>query len=394
MDALDSLVSLTGVQDSTVAHAPLRPQDAAAAAPQEPVHIIAQSLSPQVSAQALPPPSPPAPAAGAGHEPGPPGSGTNSADAKPQQPLHPGTGAGTPSPRPPATRSTSAGAAPSRPSAQPSISVAIPTTTLSTPAPERTPGPAINLLPPGTNNCLTEPFCSVGEECFVLSDGLVCLPKTQNWGYILSRNASGIPSVPSWSGPYSQLSDNCTQFQMPASGDKPGLALLVYDLIRDTLPKDLLLSRFDKSTTNWYTHFSNCDPSLTCSMGICQPRPALNESCTSSWQCNALALGLDEFNNPIPTANTTEMRCEYLDGDKSVNTTCQLLYREEAAVRAFEEDDGWFSAWHVIVPVVIILILIYFGTVAYQRRMRLEQRRKWTRSIEDDFHMEAYDEIH
>ncbi|KAF9132244.1 hypothetical protein BGW39_000496 [Mortierella sp. 14UC] len=387
MDALDSLASIAGAQDSTVAPPAPEPQDAAATAPQEPSHNMAQSPSPQTSAQApphSPPPSPPAPAVKSGHEPGPPGSGIHPANAKPQTPLHPGSGTGTGTP--PTTPSNTTGDAPPLPPAQPCINVTIPDTTA---------GPAANPLPPGTNNCLTEPFCGAGEECFVLTNGLVCMPKAQNWGYILSRNASGIPSVPSWSGPYSQQNNNCTRFQMPASGDKPGLAVLVYDLIRDTLPKDLLLSRFDKSTTNWYTQFSYCVPSLTCSMGICQPRPALNESCTSSWQCNALALGLDAANILISTANTTEMRCEYLDGDKSVNTTCQLLHREEGAAQVFEDrDEEEFSAWHVIVPVVVILIVVYFGTVAYQRRMRQEQRRKWTRSIEDDFHMEAYEEIH
>ncbi|KAF9907565.1 hypothetical protein EC991_010777 [Linnemannia zychae] len=384
MDAVDTPVSVASSQDVTAVPEAPKPQEAAAAAPQTP-------------SQAPPPSSPPAQAENAGHEPEPPGSGPNLADSKAQTPVHSGsdTGTETPPPSPPPIAPSTEDASPQLP-AQPSTNEPIPDTAPSTslPPPERAPGPAVNPLPPGTNNCLTEPFCGTDEECFVLTDGLVCLPKAQNWGYILSRNSSGIPSVPGWSGPYSQLNDNCTRFQMPASGDKPELALLVYDLIRDTLPKDLLLSQFDKSTTNWYTHSSNCDPSLACSMGICQPRPALNESCTSSWQCNALALGLDAANNPIPTANTTEIRCEYLNGDKSVNTTCQLLQREEDAVRAFDDEEGGFSAWHVIVPVVVILIIIYFGTVAYQRRMRQEQRRKWTRSIEDDFHMEAYDNIH
>ncbi|KAF9085135.1 hypothetical protein BGX23_009932 [Mortierella sp. AD031] len=181
---------------------------------------------------------------------------------------------------------------------------------------------------------------------------------------------------------------------MPDSADKPGLALTVYDLIQDTLPKDLLPSRLDQSATNWYIHFSNCEPSLACSMGFCQPRPALGESCTSSWQCNALALGLDAENKPIPSVSTTEMRCEYQDSDKSVNTTCQLLHREIACP---PEDEGdVFSAWHVIVPLVVILIAIYFGTVAYQRRVKQQKLRKWSRAIEDDradFHMETYDEI-
>ncbi|KAG0248926.1 hypothetical protein BG011_009733 [Mortierella polycephala] len=257
--------------------------------------------------------------------------------------------------------------------------------------PTRTPGPAVNPLDPGTVNCLDMPYCGDNQECFVLSDGLVCLEKEWNWGYILSRNNSGIPAVPGWSGPRSQLDANCTLFQMPESSDNPRLALVVYDLIRDTLPNDLLLSRFDQAKTNWYTLFSNCEPRLACIMGKCQPRPTLGQSCTSSWQCNAHALGLNENNSPIPTANTTEIRCEYEDGDRSVNTTCQLLRHDVTT-----DSDSGFSAWHVIVPVVVILVLAYFGSVIYRRRTRRQKLRKWSRVVEDDrnnFHMEAYDEI-
>ncbi|KAF8923089.1 hypothetical protein BGZ58_003355 [Dissophora ornata] len=237
------------------------------------------------------------------------------------------------------------------------------------------------------------PYCGVNEECFVLKDGLVCLDKALNWGYILSRNNSGIPAVPSWSGQRSQLNANCSLFQMPESADKPGLALMVYDLIRETLPEDLLISRFDQAKTNWYTLFSNCEPNLACSMGKCQPRPTLGQSCTSSWQCNPQALGLNENNAPIPTSNTTEVRCEYVGGNLSVNTTCQLLTREADT----SSHSGGVSAWHVILPVVTILVLIYFGAVIYQRRMRREKLGKWSRVVEDDrneFPMEAYDEIH
>ncbi|KAG0315928.1 hypothetical protein BGZ99_007158 [Dissophora globulifera] len=235
------------------------------------------------------------------------------------------------------------------------------------------------------------PYCGPNEECFVLKDGLVCLDKTVNWGYILSRNNSGIPAVPSWSGERSPLNANCSLFQMPDSADKPGLALMVYDLIRDTLPQDLLLSRFDQARTMWYTLFSNCEPNLACIMGKCQPRPTLGQSCTSSWQCNPQALGLNENNSPIPTANTTEVRCEYEGGDLSVNTTCQLLHRDVAPSKS------GFSAWHVIVPVVGVLVLIYFGTVIYQRRMRKQKLGKWSRVTSEDrndFPMEAYDELH
>ncbi|KAG9069273.1 hypothetical protein KI688_010172 [Linnemannia hyalina] len=370
----NTLVTIVRAQDPPAVVSPPRPQDTAVASPP-----LVQSL-----------PQTPAQAPAAGDETGS-GSKPKPTEAKPRTP--PNSSSGTPSqqsPSPPHPATNTTG--------NPTPSIQPGTNTTTTPAPAHTPGPATNPLPPGTNNCLIEPFCDSGEECFVLTDGLVCLPRAQNWGYILTRNASGIPSVPGWSGPLSQLNESCTRFQMPASADKPGLALLVYDLIRDTLPKDLLLSRFDKSTTNWYTHFSNCEPNLACTLGICQPRPVLGESCTTSWQCNALALGLDDLNQPIPTANTTEMRCEYLDGNKSVNTTCQLLHRDKDAVHGFMEDDsGGFSAWHVIVPVVVILILVYFGTVAYKRRMRQQKRRKWTHTIEDnrdDVRMESYDEIH
>ncbi|KAF9933565.1 hypothetical protein FBU30_005208 [Linnemannia zychae] len=368
---------------------------------QDPAQILALSPSAsQVPTQAVSPPpvvSTISTLAIAGYESRPNASGSGSIDAKFQAPL---------TPDPVSTIPQSDLLPSSTPASEykPSINETTPDTP--SPTSQRSPGPAGNPFPPGTNNCLTKPYCSIGEECFVLPDGLVCLPAAQNWGFILFRNSSGIPAIPGWSGPFSQLNESCTQFQMPDSRDKPGLALLVYDLIRDTLPKDLLISQFDQTITNWYTYFSNCDPSLACSLGVCQPRPKESESCTSSWQCNALALGLDEQHNPIPAANRTDMRCEYQDGQiKSVNTTCQLLYRNRGTGARLLEDDSQnggglasgFSIWFVIAPVVAILIAIYFGTVAYQRRMREQKRRKWSQTGEDDrsdFHMEAYDEIY
>ncbi|KAG0196694.1 hypothetical protein BGX28_009851 [Mortierella sp. GBA30] len=259
------------------------------------------------------------------------------------------------------------------------------------PQPTRTPGPAVNPFEAGTINCLSMLGCPSSEECYVLNDGVVCLDKVLNWGYILSRNDSGVPSVPSWSGPRSQLNDSCKIFTGPESADKPGLALTVYDLIQNTIPKDLLISRFDQDNPNWYMRFSNCEPHLACILGKCQPRPAIGQSCTASWQCNPQALGLNENNSPIPRVNETEIRCEYDGGDKSQSTTCQLLRRE-----AVSSNTSGFSAWHAIVPVVVVLVLIYFGSVIYQRRMRKRKLRKWSRVAEDDrndFQMERYDEI-
>lgn len=213
----------------------------------------------------------------------------------------------------------------------------------------------------------------------------MCLDKTMNWGYILSRNQSGIPAIPSWSGPRSVLSANCSLFlaQLP---EKPGTAVRVYELIKDTLPDDLIVSRYDKIKTNWYTMFSNCDTKLACMTGKCQPRPTVGQSCTSSWQCNPQALGLNDNGQPIVT-NTT-IRCEYDGGDLSVNSTCQVLQRE-----VHNGSESKFSAWHVIVPVVGLLVLIYFGAVIYQRRMRRRKLRKWSRVAGDERHdypLEAY----
>lgn len=255
----------------------------------------------------------------------------------------------------------------------------------------QTPGLAINPFPPNTNNCLDMAGCGAGEECYVLRDGLVCLDKVLNWGYILSKNISGVPSVPSWSGPRSQLNDSCTVLPMPDGTDAPGLTLLVYDLIKDTLPKDLLTSRYDQEMYSWYTAFSNCEPHLACVENRCVPRPTVGESCTSSWQCNPQALGLNENNAPILSANSSAIRCEYENGYKSPTMTCQLLHREVSA-----SSSGGFSAWHAIVPVVVVLVLIYFGSVVYQRRSRKRKLRKWSRVGEDEtneYHMERYDEI-
>ncbi|KAG0217373.1 hypothetical protein BGX33_010786 [Mortierella sp. NVP41] len=271
----------------------------------------------------------------------------------------------------------------------PTASASASTTTTTVP----TPGPAVNPREPGTVNCLDSPYCLEDEDCFVFSDGLVCMKKAMNWGYVLSRNNSGIPSVPGWSGPRSKLDDDCTLFQMPRSDSKPGLALMVYDLIHDTLPKDLVLSRFDQSTTIWYTFFSNCEPHLACMMGKCQPRPTLGQSCTSSWQCNAHALGLNGNNSPIPSANVSEVRCEYENGDKSVNTTCQLIKRET------NQSSGGFLAWHVVVPLVILAIIGYFGWVIYRRYKNEQKHGKWKRVAEDkenrnNYPLEAYSELH
>lgn len=268
------------------------------------------------------------------------------------------------------------------------------TETIAPPPAEKTPGPAVNPKKPGTVDCLDFPYCGEDEDCFVFSDGLVCLEKALNWGYVLTRNNSGIPSVPGWSGRRSQMNDNCTLFQMPRSDDKPGLALRVYDLIHDTLPKDLLLSRYDQVTTNWYTLFSNCEPHLACLKGKCQPRPTLGQSCTSSWQCNALALGLNENNAPIPSSNVSEVRCEYDGGDKSVNTTCQLIKRET------NQGGSGFLIWHVLFPLVVLAIIGYFGWVIYQRYKNEQKHGKWKRVAEDkeenrnNYPLEAYEDIH
>ncbi|KAF9324082.1 hypothetical protein BGZ91_003176 [Linnemannia elongata] len=269
----------------------------------------------------------------------------------------------------------------------------ITTTTTETivPLSEQTPGPAVNT--PGARNCFEFPYCGPTEDCFVLSDGLVCLEKAKE-GYVLSRNSSGVPSVPGWSGRRSKLDADCSLFQMPRSDDKPGLALKVYDLIHDTLPKDLLLSRYDQVTTNWYTLFSNCEPHLACMKGKCQPRPTLGQSCTSSWQCNALALGLNENNAPIPSSNISEVRCEYDGGDKSVNTTCQLIKRET------NQGGNGFLIWHVLVPLVVLAIIGYFGWVIYQRYKNEQKHGKWKRVAEDkeenrnNYPLEAYEDIH
>lgn len=244
-------------------------------------------------------------------------------------------------------------------------------TSTSAEIPQRTPGPANSTFPAGTVNCFTEPFCGANEECFVLKEGVVCLDKEMNWGYILSRNASGVPAIPSWSGPRSQLNSNCSLFQtqMP---DKPGLAMTVYEQIKGSLPDDLLLSRYDQVNTNWYTMFSNCETQLACMMGKCLPRPGLGQTCRSSWQCNPQALGLDLRNMPI-RGNTT-IRCEYDGGNLSVNSTCQMLRRDTRS-----GSGSAFSAWHVVIPVVGVLVLIYFGAVIYQRRMRRRKLRQWSR---------------
>ncbi|KAI1315861.1 hypothetical protein EDD11_000237 [Mortierella claussenii] len=266
-----------------------------------------------------------------------------------------------------------------------SVSISV-TSTENIPAVVPTPGPTNKPYTPGTVDCLTMPYCPDNQECFVLKDGLVCQDKILNQGYILSRNDSGVPAVPGWSGRRSALNADCTLFPIPTS---TGLAMMVYDLIQGTLPRDLLLSRYDQSKTTWYTAFSNCEPELACMMSKCQPRPSLGQQCTSSWQCNPQALGLNENNSPIPGTNATEIRCEFAAGDMSENKTCQLLHREV-------HTGGGFSAWHVILPVVGLLVLIYFGAVIYQRRIRRDKLRKWSRAVEEDrndFQMEAYDEL-
>ncbi|KAK3829064.1 MAG: hypothetical protein J3Q66DRAFT_324272 [Benniella sp.] len=250
--------------------------------------------------------------------------------------------------------------------------------------PTRVPGLANSTFPPDTVNCYTQP-CGANEECFVLTNGVVCLDKVMNWGYILSRNASGVPAVPSWSGPRSQLNNNCTLFQnqMPKS---PPIAMKVYDMIKDSLPDDLLLSRYDRVNTNWYTMFSNCETNLACMLGKCLPRPALGQNCTSSWQCNPLALGLN-VNNTAIKANTT-IRCEYDGGDLSVHSTCQMLQRDTRSASGSK-----LSAWHIVIPVVCVLVVVYFGAVIYQRRMRRRKLRQWSRVAGDERHdypMEAY----
>ncbi|KAG0278444.1 hypothetical protein BGZ96_002369 [Linnemannia gamsii] len=284
-----------------------------------------------------------------------------------------------------------------------SLTVSATTTTVTTattttetavpPEPEKIPWPAVNTEAPGTVNCFAFPFCAEDEDCFVLSDGLVCLKKARYKGYVLSRNNTGIPSVPGWSGPRSQLNANCTLFQMPRSDDKPGLALMVYDLILNTLPEDLLLSRYDQATTNWYTLFSNCERHLACLKGKCQPRPTLGQSCTSSWQCNALALGLNENNAPIPSSNVSEVRCEYDGGDKSVNTTCQLIRRET------NKGGSGFLVWHVLVPLAVLATIGYFGWVIYKRYKNEQKHGKWKRVAEDkeenrnNYPLEAYEDM-
>ncbi|KAF9928859.1 hypothetical protein FBU30_002068 [Linnemannia zychae] len=280
-----------------------------------------------------------------------------------------------------------------------SLSISPPTTPTSTesntpPVPVKTPGPVGDSSPPGSLDCFEAPYCSNNEECYVFNDKLACQEKEFHWGYVLSRNDSGIPSVPAWSGPRFKLGDDCSLFQMPKSDLNPGLALKVYDLIRDTLPKDLLLSRFDQATTNWYTLFSNCEPHLACLKGKCQPRPSLGQSCTSSWQCNAQALGLNENNVPIPSANVSEVRCEYEGGDKSFNTTCQLIKREASG------SGKGFVVWHAIVPLVILAIIGYFGWVVYKRYKHEQKHGKWKRVAEDkednrnNYPLDAYDDIH
>ncbi|KAF9429598.1 hypothetical protein BGZ94_010186 [Podila epigama] len=253
------------------------------------------------------------------------------------------------------------------------------------------PGMAKNPHPPGTNNCLAWPRCKDSEECYVLSDGLVCLDRELNWGYILARNESGIASVPSWRGQRSGLGANCSYMHVP---DNTDLAQTVYDLVQGTIPPDLLISDLDKVTSGWYTLFSNCDEKLACHQGTCQLRPQLGQPCFSSWQCNPQALGLNENNYPISTANATQVRCEYKDGFKSVNQTCQLLYRNPA-LNGDDGGEGAFSVWRVILPVIALLVLIYFGAVLYQRRKRQEKLRKWSRRVEEgnDFHMETYEEV-
>ncbi|KFH65586.1 hypothetical protein MVEG_09062 [Podila verticillata NRRL 6337] len=299
--------------------------------------------------------------------------GANAQTPAPQQQPASNTTTTTPSSSATPTSSASSTASPTAP-----------------PIVEPTSGPAQNPFPPGTFNCLTMPRCKDTEECYVLDDGLVCLDKELNWGYILAKNESGIPSVPSWRGPRSKLDSNCTYFQMPNSKYQD-LALTVYDLIQGTIPKDLLISELDKVIVNWYTLFSNCGEQLSCNVGKCQPRPLLGQACTSSWQCNSQALGLNENNYPISTANATQVRCEYKDGFKSANQTCQILHRDPPR----HGGSGGFSTWYVILPVVLLLVLIYFGTVLYQRRKRKSKIRKWSQRVEDgnDFHMETYDEI-
>ncbi|KAG0332529.1 hypothetical protein BG004_001210 [Podila humilis] len=309
-----------------------------------------------------------------------------------------------PPPPPPPTTPTSTSSANTSLHATPTISSPSSTDGVP-PIAETTAGYAKNPHPPGTINCFNTPKCADNEECYVLDDGLVCLNRDLNWGYILARNESGVPSVPSWRGPRSTLNANCSYFQLP-DGKYQDMVMQIYDLIGGTIPKDLYISEFDKVTVNWYTWFSNCGDHLSCNSAKCQPRPQIGQPCTSSWQCNPHALGLNENNYPISTANETQIRCEYKDGFKSANQTCQLLHRDPlkygaggfggpGGANGIGGDGGGISAWQVILPVVLLLVLIYFGAVLYQRRKRKDKLRKWSRRVEDgnDFHMETYDEI-
>ncbi|KAF9572167.1 hypothetical protein EC968_010174 [Mortierella alpina] len=295
-----------------------------------------------------------------------------------QAPPSPTTSSSAPTTTPSAAATSSSAITTTAAADQTSTATASATST----APARqTPGPAVNPFPPGTANCLDMVGCGTNEECYVLRDGLVCLDKALNWGYVLAKNMSGVPSVPSWSGPRSQLDAGCSVLPMPDSLEAPGLTLQVYDLIKDTLPKDLLTSRYDQDMFSWYTAFSNCEPHLACVDNRCVARPTIGQGCTSSWQCNPQALGLNESNVPILSANTSAIRCEYENGYKSPTMTCQLLHRE-----ASESSSGGFSAWHAIVPVVVVLVLIYFGSVIYQRRSRKRKLRKWSRVGEGTTH--------
>ncbi|KAF9972157.1 hypothetical protein BGZ73_004774 [Actinomortierella ambigua] len=255
-----------------------------------------------------------------------------------------------------------------------------------------TPSLATNPFAPGTVNCFDFPYCKESEECYVLSDGLVCLERQLNYGYILARNESGIPSVPRWSGPKSTFNQTCTFMRVP-DASLPGLALRVYNLVAHTVPKMLVLSHFELDTPNWYTLFSNCETELACKLGTCQPRPKIGEECQSSWQCNPFALGLDESNRAVSTSlnnftasNRGSLRCEYVLGEKSDNHTCQYLVQKDdhpdtaagSNLDRLKGDTGTtFSPWHVLLPVVLLLILIYGATVVYQRRIRRKKLSKF-----------------
>ncbi|KAG0231283.1 hypothetical protein BGW42_000337 [Actinomortierella wolfii] len=273
-----------------------------------------------------------------------------------------------------------------------------------------TPSLATNPFEPGTVNCFDFPYCADGEECYVLSDGLVCLPRDLNYGYILARNESGVPSVPRWSGPKSAFNQTCSFMHVP---DAPGLAMLVYKLIAHTIPKNLVLSHFDLNIPNWYTLFSNCEIDHACDSGTCQPRPKVGERCKSSWQCNPFALGLDETNRAVSTAynsynatNRGSLRCEYEFGEKSDNMFCQYLVQKEehpnsAAglnVDMLQGDSRTqFEAWHVLLPVSLVLLLIYGATVVYERHFRHKKLSKWRQAQQcarDEYVMETYDDIH